>query len=197
MVRVLFLISFFLNLVLQAESQEIDSLSEAKNYQIQLINGDTVYLTNLPPIYLYVSKDITDIKELQKYSRLVRNVRKVYPYAKLFHKEIMQIEKDLILLRSKKDKQAYMDSTEKKLRVKFEKDLVGMTVTQGRILIKLLYRETGNTSYDLLKEMKGSFPAFFWQSVARLFGSSLKAKYDPLGEDKDIEAILVKIESGQ
>jgi hypothetical protein len=176
-------------------SQSGDSIRDVLNYRVQIINGDTTYIANLPPVYLYNIENPTDIKELKKYSKLVHNVRKVYPYAKLFAKEIKLIENELLKIKTKKERQAYIDSTEKRLRTRFEKDLVKMTVSQGRILIKLLYRETGNTSYEILKEMKGSFSAFFWQSVARLFGSTLKSTYDPLGEDKDIEAIVIQIET--
>jgi hypothetical protein len=72
-----------------------------------------------------------------------------------------------------------------------------LTVTQGRILIKLIDRETGNTSYSLVKELRGSLQAFFWQGLARLFGSNLKSEYDANGQDVQIEAIVQQIERGE
>ena len=71
-----------------------------------------------------------------------------------------------------------------------------MTYSQGKILIKLIYRETGNSSYDIVKELRGSFSAFIWQTVARIFGYNLKTTYDPAGEDQAIERIVLMIEAG-
>ena len=79
----------------------------------------------------------------------------------------------------------------------FEEELRSLTITQGRLLIKLIDRETGHTSFELVRELRGSFPAFFWQTIARLFGSNLKTKFDPAGEDELIDQIILLIESGQ
>ena len=84
----------------------------------------------------------------------------------------------------------------KKLQSEFEGELKKLTIKQGIILVKLIDRETGNTSYELVKQLRGSFSAFLWQSLARLFGSNLKLEYDPYGEDKLIEEIVVMIEQG-
>ena len=83
------------------------------------------------------------------------------------------------------------------MRAQFEDQLVKLSITQGRILIKLVDRETGSTTYEVLKELKGSFSAFIFQGIARLFGSNLKSEYDALEEDKMIEDIIVRIENGQ
>ena len=90
----------------------------------------------------------------------------------------------------------YIKESEKKLFDEFEKPLKHLTITQGRILIKLIDRETGNTSYQLIKTLKGNFSAFLWQGIARLFGSSLKSEYDAEGDDKAIEAIVNAIDAG-
>jgi hypothetical protein len=83
------------------------------------------------------------------------------------------------------------------LRAQFENELVNLTITQGKILIKLVDRETGNTTYEVLKELKGGFSAFIFQGIARLFGSNLKSEYDAKEEDRMIEDIIVRIENGQ
>lgn len=90
-----------------------------------------------------------------------------------------------------------MKQVEQELLVEFEDDLKQLTITQGRILIKLVDRETGSTSYELVKELRGTFSAFFWQTLARLFGSNLKSVYDPYGEDRLIEEIIFLIDRGQ
>ena len=90
-----------------------------------------------------------------------------------------------------------MKQAEDELKAEFEGDLKKLSFKQGIILIKLVDRETGNTSYELVQELRGNFTAFFWQTFARLFGYNLKVKYDPLGDDKEIEDIVVMIENGQ
>lgn len=89
-----------------------------------------------------------------------------------------------------------MKNAEKQLQNEFSDDLKNLTITQGRILIKLIDRETGKTTYNIVKEMRGSFSAFMWQSLASLFNSSLKYDYDPKGEDKAIEQAIKLIENG-
>ena len=78
----------------------------------------------------------------------------------------------------------------------FEKDVRHLTVTQGIILVKLIDRETGRTSYQVIKELKGGFTAFFWQGIARIFGNNLKTEYDPADQDKVMEDIVLGIEAG-
>ncbi|MFK5968672.1 MAG: DUF4294 domain-containing protein, partial [Candidatus Marithrix sp.] len=86
---------------------------------------------------------------------------------------------------------------EKELKKEFEDELKNLTMTQGKLLIKLVDRETGKTTYELVKQLRGSLSAFFWQSLAKLFGSNLKTEYDAAGEDKLIEDILIRIDNGQ
>jgi hypothetical protein len=79
----------------------------------------------------------------------------------------------------------------------YEDDMREMTMTQGRLLIKLIDRETQNTSYDLIRDFRGKFSAAFWQGIARIFGTNLKEEYDAYGEDAPIELIINEIESGR
>ena len=103
----------------------------------------------------------------------------------------------MLTLKTDKQKKEYIKQVEKEIRNEFEGDLRNLTITQGRILIKLIDRETGNTSYDLVKELRGAFPAIFWQTLARVFGSNLKSRFDAEGEDKLLNEIVVMIENGQ
>lgn len=128
---------------------------------------------------------------------MVYNVRKVYPYAILAKNKLESINCELEKLGTNSERKLYLDKAEKELRSQFEEELKNLTITQGKILIKLIDRETGNTTYSWVKELRGSFQAFFWQSIARLVGSNLKVKYDPTGDDKAIEEIIVMIETGQ
>ena len=91
----------------------------------------------------------------------------------------------------KKLKQAEQD-----IKAQFTDDIENMTFTQGKILLKLIYRQTGVSSYEIVKELRGSLRAIFWQTIARVFGANLKVEYDPTGDDKAIEEIVQQIEKG-
>ena len=90
----------------------------------------------------------------------------------------------------------YYKKIEEELKKEFDGDIRKMSASQGRILIKLIDRETGDTSYEILQEFRGNVSAFFWQSFSRMFGQDLKSDYDPYGDDKDIESIVQLIEAG-
>jgi len=102
-----------------------------------------------------------------------------------------------VTLTTDKERKKYVKQVEKEMRAEFEKDLRSLTISQGRLLIKLVYRETGATSYALVKELKGSLSAIFWQAIARIFGSNLKSEYDAEGEDRLIEQLIILIDNGQ
>lgn len=110
---------------------------------------------------------------------------------------LQDFDDTLRTIESKVKRKKYIKKVEKQLMAEFEGELKKLTIKQGIILIKLIDRETGNTSYDLVKELRGSFSAFLWQSLARLFGSNLKLQYDPNGRDAMIEEIVQLIENGQ
>ena len=160
-------------------------------------NSDTIFYSEVPSVFINAPHENVDMNELLRYQRLIRNVKKAYPYAIIARDKLKELNENLSKISSKKQQKLYVDSVEHQMMVQYEEELKNLTVTQGRILIKLIDREIGNTSYDLVKEYRGSFSAFFWQTLARLFGSSLKTKYYPNGEDKDIEEIILKIQTGQ
>ena len=95
-----------------------------------------------------------------------------------------------------KDRREFLKNVEKEILDEFEDDARNMTITQGRLLIKLIDRETQNTSFELIKQYRGFLSAAFWQGIARIFGSNLQAEYDPFGEDALIELIVRDIEAG-
>lgn len=158
---------------------------------------DTIAQVNLPIIEVIGSIDPAQAENLKKYLKLRRDVLRAYPYAKLASQQLKLINDSLANIKSEKAKKKFVKEMENDLKKRFEKDLKSMTYTQGRILIKLIDRETGNTSYSLVKELRGTFQAFFWQSLARIFGSNLKSEYDAKGEDLMIEGIVQAIERGE
>ncbi len=131
-----------------------------------------------------------------RYQRLVYNLKKVYPYSLVVRSRLEEVNYQLGQIPEEKDRKKYLKQVEKDVFGEYEDDVRDMTITQGRLLIKLIDRETRNTSYVLIREYRGTFSAAFWQGIARIFGTSLKEEYDPYGEDAIIEIILQEIESG-
>ena len=131
-----------------------------------------------------------------KYQRLVYNLKKVYPFALIVRSRLGQVNEELEKIPDEKGRRKHLRQVEKDVFGEYEDDIRDLTITQGKLLIKLVDRETRNTSYELIKKYRGSFSAAFWQSIARIFGTDLKAEYDPYGEDAIIEIILKGIESG-
>ncbi len=163
----------------------------------KIVDGDSLLIINMRPILVYPPRKFKNKRERRRYNRMVRNVKKVYPYAIMINNIFYESELHLKTLKTKKERKKYIKLKEKELRKKFEKIVRKMTFSQGRILIKLVDRETGHTSYKLIKHFKGSINAVLWQSVARIFSTNLKYEYDPKNEDKWIEEIITKIENGQ
>jgi uncharacterized protein DUF4294 len=160
-------------------------------------DGDTIAVNYLPAIDIFGDFDPDAAERLRKYLRLRRDVIRAYPYAKLAAAQLKYVNDSIPKIKSKRAQKKFIKKTEKQLKEKFAKDLKKLSRNQGFILIKLIDRETGDTSYSLVKELRGSLNAFFWQSLARLFGSNMKAEYDPEGEDALIESIVQAIERGE
>lgn len=125
------------------------------------------------------------------YNRLRYNVMKVLPYARFAGERYRQLQRDLALTGDKHKQKELINTCETQIKDLFNKQIKDMTISQGEVLIKLIDRETGYTSYAMVKELKGGFNAFILQSAARIFGHDLKETYDP-DEQKDIEAILLQ-----
>jgi len=162
-----------------------------------LVNGDTLWVAELDEVYIYPQKHFQNLREHRKYTRLILNVKKAYPWAKMAGETMEEVNNHLTTLQTEKEQEEYLKQVEKELLDNYTEPLKKLTVTQGKILIKLVYRETGETSYKIVEFYRGKFSAFFWQALARFFGSNLKLDYDPYGEDRLIEEIVVQIENGQ
>lgn len=123
-------------------------------------------------------------------------VKKVLPYAKEAAASMKKYELEVTADARGRDRRVYIRRAEDELMSKYGPTLKKMSINDGRILIKLIDRETNKVSYDLIHELKGDVSAVFWQGVARIFGNNLKAQYDPWGEDRQIEQIIQYIEMG-
>lgn len=160
-------------------------------------NGDTIPLFMLDEVPVVAVMSPAARRRMEKMDKLTRNVVKVYPYARVTAQLLDEYEHDLAAMDRERDKDLYMKLAEAELRAEFEEEVKGLTMSQGRVLIKLIDRETGHTGYDLVKQLRGSFQAWMWQGVARLFGNDLKDEYDPEGDDALVENIVRRIENGE
>lgn len=163
-----------------------------------IIEGkDTILIDELPASKVYPKIPKQKGKEWRKYYRLVHNFSKVYPYAlvarSLVEEADSTIETDR-LRRAKKDR--YVNKVQKELFSVFEKPLRSLTVSQGALLMKLIDREVGKSSYYIIKDYKNGMAAGFWQGIAKMFGSDLKKPYEPEGEDRNVEELVKIWEAG-
>ncbi|MFT4525025.1 MAG: hypothetical protein ACI85F_001177 [Bacteroidia bacterium] len=156
-------------------------------------NGDTVPIVSLAMVNVKGKRVFKSKRQKRKFLRLERHVRKVYPFAKLANEKLVAYELTLAEMSDHRRKK-FMRVAEKEIRKEFSNDLKALTFTQGRILLKLIDRETGNVSYELVKDLRGGFTAWLFQGVAKMFSFDLKADYNPKEDDKLIEEIVVQIE---
>lgn len=193
MKKYFFTLSFLLLLSGLLKGQEIGYIV-AKTIVVQ---GDTIPFFSLKEVEV-ISLEIPKTKKAKRrLSKLVKNVKKVYPYAKLAGIQLKKYENLLLAAESDKERKKIMKKAEQEIKEEYGGDLKNLTFSQGKILIKLLDRETGESSFELVQELRGKFTAFWYQTFAKLWGYNLKVKYDPEGEDKQIETIVRLIERGQ
>ncbi|MGM9748646.1 MAG: DUF4294 domain-containing protein [Candidatus Cryptobacteroides sp.] len=155
--------------------------------------NDTIYIDALPPAKIWQKMPKQKGREWRKYYKLVYNFNKTYPYALVARSLVSEVDSTIAadgLKRGKREK--YIDKMQKELFEVFEQPLRNLTISQGAMLMKLIDREVGKSSYLIIKDYKSGMAAGFWQGIAKLFGSDLKKPYDPKGEDAPIED-LVKI----
>ncbi|NOY36492.1 MAG: DUF4294 domain-containing protein [Chlorobi bacterium] len=196
------LIILFLATVAAVYAQEVNPKSRVDTsktavLRVTRIGNDTLPLYDIHEIEIYPRPHFKNRRQYRRYSRYVRNVKKVYPFAKYLGNLMDVMEQHLDSLQTDQERRRYINGVEKDLKNKFEDDILNMTYSQGKILLKLINRETGKSSYAILDEMKGDFAASFWQTIARIFGTNLKMQFDPEGDDRILNQIVLMIESGR
>ena len=162
----------------------------------KIVNGDTLPALDLNGVIIFPPGKFDTRTEAARYDRMVYNIKLVYPYAKLAGVKLKQIKAVLDTIKNEKQRKVFIKKSETELDDQFGQQLRDMSFSQGKILIKLVYRETGSSTFAIVKELKGGFSAFFWQTLARLFGYDLKTIYDPNGEDQNIERVVKMINAG-
>lgn len=170
---------------------------DSTDFMIGIIDkGDTIIHIDLKEIVVMPEIDFKNPRQERRYHRYIEKVRKVYPYARLAGEMLKEYEPRYLALSTEREKRKMMKDLEQQLLDEYKDDIKKLTISEGRILLKLIDRESRRTSYTLIKEFRGGVSAFFWQSIARLFGGDLKVEYDPYGEDKVLEHIVMLIEIG-
>ncbi|PLX10692.1 MAG: DUF4294 domain-containing protein [Marinilabiliales bacterium] len=193
-VTIIALILLYSGVSYAQENSEIDTFVVARTV---IIDGDTIPNVSIEEVVIFPRLVFKSKRHSRRYRKLIRDVKRAYPYAIFAKQKLDDMEREFQSLKTDKEKKKYIKTIEKQLMDEFGNELKKLTITQGRILLKLIDRETGNTSYELLKYLRGSVSAIFWQTIARIFGSDLKSEYDPKGDDRLIERVVRMIESGQ
>ncbi len=164
------------------------------HYDTTMEAGEVIQRVSLSTVFVFTNDRKGRVLK-RKYDRLTNAVRVTYPIAKHAQSKLREMNRVLPSL-SKEEQRKYVKEVEKELKVQYTPILKKMSMYQGVILLKLIDRETGSSSYGLVKEMRGGFSAFFWQGVARVFGANLKLEYDEKGDDKIIEELIKLYEAG-
>ena len=160
--------------------------------EVNPITGDTAYIVQLSDVIVYRS-----LGDIRRHRKLIRNVKAVYPYALDARRYFESLTTQLDTITTQRERDKITKALEKEIVKRYTPVLEKMTYSQGKILIRLIDRETERTSYQILEEFRGKFAAKFWNTIARIFRANLKQEYDPTqGEDKLIEQIIILYEAG-
>lgn len=182
----------------------INVLAQIDNYNVRMVvmewNGEIIGNGDMDEVLILAKKPTAKEmraaqKTIEKYDQVRWNVHKVYPYAVGVADLLKQAEKETQSMSSEAQKKAYIEQKQKKLFAEYQDDIEHMTTKQGKVLIKLIHRQTGNNAYSLIKDTKNGATAFFWNGVGNIFGINLKAEYDPQ-DDALIEQFARELDRG-
>lgn len=160
-------------------------------------HGDSILYMEMNNVYVYPKLTFKNQRQAAAYMRLVRNVKKVLPIAKEANKIILETYEYLQTLPNEKERAEHMKRVEKGIVQEYKPQMKRLTYSQGKLLIKLIYRECNSSSYDIVKAFLGPVRAGFWQAFSSIFGASLRKEYDPDGTDRLTERVVLMVEAGQ
>jgi len=190
--RIIYILPF-LFFFLGSTAQERDSAE----INLGMIEGaDTLIFKKIKEVWVFPEKKFKNKRQYRRYSRYVQKVKKVYPLAVKARVLLKKYEPEYVALEKQRDRRKLMKRLEKELLSEHKEELKKWSISDGRILLKLINRETERTPYSLIKDFRGDVSAVFWQGIARLFRNNLKAGYDPEDEDRILEEIVTLIELG-
>ena len=183
----------------KAPKKKLEQFTPEDLMRFFIEEGDTIYVSDLAPAYKFAFPDKgKEGREWRKFYRTVHNFAKTYPYALIAKARLDTTETYLAKHElTKREREKYLTSVQKALFEEFEGPLRKLTFTQGRMLLRLIDREIGITSYYIIKEYRGSAAAGFWQGIGWIFGADLKTPYDKFGEDKELEDLVQVYHAGQ
>ncbi len=163
-----------------------------------VVDNDTIPKVMLKEVKIVAPANLLSPEEIRKNKKLIRNIKIVLPYAKLAKNKLLDLNNRMLTM-SKSERKKFMKAAEMEIEKEYAAQLKNLTISQGHLLIKLVDRETGSSSYTLVQELRGSFRAFFYQTFAKLFGYDLKAEFDPVNNKKDnlIDRVVRSIEQGK
>lgn len=181
----------------QVEDMPIDSVQE----KLIIIEGDSIFhrSIDLQEVYVFGKLSFDSYDEKLRYYILRRKTIKVYPYAKLAAERLVELNDSLLKIKKKRKRKKYTKEIQKYIEGEFSEELKKLTRTEGQILVKLVYRQTGITAFDLVKELRSGWRAFWYNTTAKMFKISLKEEYHPdtIEEDYLIEDILQRAFAAQ
>lgn len=179
----------------KAQILKINTLPEGVQ-RAYLDGKDTVPVIYLQEVFIFPQMRFKNKREEVKYNKLVRDVKRTLPYAKMVYETLIETYEYIETLPTEKARQAHLKRMENELFKDYKPELKKLTFSQGKLLIKLIDRECNQSSYNLLKAYLGTFRAGFWNIFAGMFGASLKMEYDPKGKDAMTERIVILVENG-
>ncbi len=162
-----------------------------------IYKNDTIPFLRLPDVYIFKPIVFRSKSAQAKYNKLVRDVKKTLPIAKEIKGIVIETYEYIQTLPTQKERDKHLKRVEKNIKKEYTPRMKRLTLTQGKLLIKLVYRETNSSSYDLVKAFLGSVRAWSYQVFASIFGANLKKQYDPSGDDRLIERVVLQVENGQ
>ncbi|MBC7508011.1 MAG: DUF4294 domain-containing protein [Ferruginibacter sp.] len=163
-------------------------------HEAVIYNGDTIEAKTLENLYLYARLTAAQMSNQAKYNRLRNAVYVTYPYARRAGIIMNDINAHLVRIIKDDDRKNYIHSREKELKTEFTNPLTNLSIYQGKVLMKLINRETGNNCYEIIKEYKGGFNARFYQTIAFFFNSNLKQAYNAATDDAVIEKLVKEVQ---
>lgn len=194
----IFFLFMLVTIVIQAQNNtETTTSIQGIMVPACIYQGDTIPSITMPTLYCFKKVKYMTKRQKQQYDRMVYNVKKVLPIAKEVNKIVIETYEYIQTLPDKKARDKHLKLVEKDLKEKYTPRLKKFSLSQGKLLIKLINRQTDSSSYELIKAFMGSFRATVYQSFASLFGASLKKEYHPEDEDAMLEQIILMVESGQ
>ena len=162
-----------------------------------LEDGDSIKYVEMNNVYVFAPMTFKNDKQRNAYNRLVNNVKKVLPIAKEVNRAILETYEYLATLPNQKAREEHLKLVEKGIKAQYTPRMKKLSLSQGKLLIKLIYRETNSSSYQLVQAFLGPSKAAFYQTFAWMFGASLKKEYEPEGKDRLTERVVRLVEAGQ